>query len=246
MMTSLLKAFLIVLIVFLFISCSSDIGYRQVTVTIPVHPWEEEGQCLWYSLKWTDKDNIRTQYVDKTIRNVKIKIPLGETVCICAFPLGDMEPYGTCIIPSDNRNIYQLSQNGGHLARIIMEREVPIRSNINFPLLENACYSLTDDFRRLDEVELISGMTNGKLTKASVKLNTLSEIPELSVLNGIWISENEKDPYIQVFNSKIPPMKLPPGTHRFYCRSQTREIRISIDYSGSISAVMKQSMVPTF
>ncbi len=226
------------------VSCSQNISYKTVNVEIPQHPWEENSsKKLWYTLKWTYNDEIVSQYIAPDTRNASIRIPVGETVFICAYPLGEMTPFATAVTPLDDKTVYVLNQNEGYLAKDMMDLEPKIRSKINFSHLVDACYSKTDDFRQINMVDLLQDILNGHLTKASIKIKSPTEIPELSVLDGVWISENQKDNLIDIRDSKTPVMNLNPGIHRYYCPQISREIRITVDYDGTTHAVMRHSLI---
>lgn len=229
---------------FLLLSCTQNFSYKTVNIEIPQHPWEENSsKKMWYTLKWTYNDTILSQHINSDTRNITIRIPVGETVFICAFPLGEMIPFATAITPLDEKLIYVLNQNEGYLAKEFMNLDADVRSKINFGYLVQACYSKTDDFRQINMVDLLQDALNGHLTKASVKIKSPSEVPELSVLDGVWISENQHDNLMDIKNAKTPVMYLPPGIHRYYCPQISREIRISIDYDGTLHATMRQALL---
>lgn len=209
-----------------------------------MHPWEEKSsKQMWYTLKWTYRDRILSKHIDVDTRTVSISIPSGETVFVCAYPLGEMVPFAAAITPPDEKIIYVLNQNDGYIAKEFMNIDPQIRCRINFPQLLQACYSKTEDFRTINMVDMLQDVLNGKLTKASVKIKSPVEVPELTVPDGVYISENQNDNFMVVNDSKTPVMHLNPGIHRYYCPELEREIRITVDYDGTTHAVLRQAVM---
>lgn len=236
------KMVILIFAVQILLSCSTSVFYRKVYVQIPQHPWEENtSKNLWYTLKWTDGKEIQSLHVDDSTRMISISIPIGQAVYICAYPLGEMVPFACAVTPLDNNNTYTLSQNDGYLIQEIINLDEKIRSRINYPYLSKVCALLTDDFRKINKIDLLQNIINGKLTKASVKIKTPTEVPQVSVPDGIWISENQNDNLLTVQNRKTPVLFLNPGINRYYCPEQNREMRITVDYDGVVHAVMRQA-----
>ncbi len=230
--------------VIILVSCMQNIDSKIVNIAIPMHPWEENSsQKMWYTLRWTCGEEILSRHVDTETRTLSISIPTGETVFICAYPLGEMVPFATAVTPLDDKLIYVLNQNDGYLAKEFMDIESGVRSRINFNFLLQACYSKTEDFRKINMVDLLQDALNGHITKTSVKIKSPVEIPPLSVLDGIWISENLNDNLLNIDDSKTPVLYLNPGIHRYYCPEINREIRITVDYDGTTHSVMRQAVM---
>ena len=224
------------------LSCSNNISYRTVCVQIPQHPWEENtSKSLWYTVKWTNGKELESLHVDENTRTLSLKIPLGQTVYICAYPLGEMSPFACAVTPLSKKNDYLLNQNDGYLIQEIINLEEQVRSRINYPHLSKICFSKTEDFRTINKVDLLQDILNGKLNKSSVKIKSPVEVPPVSTLDGIWISENLSDNLVTVENRRTPQLFLNPGINRFYCPKENREMRITVDYDSSVHAVMRQA-----
>ena len=253
MKLKLLKTAFLFLIIFfgitLFPSCTERSLTRTITVSIPPHPWEEvSGNSLWYMLKWTNGENTEQIFVSASIRKAQINIPLSETVYILAFPLGEGTPFGTAITPVENKKFYCLTQDSGILAGILMNVDSYARAKINFQkvheVCNEACSDYNGDFRRIDNATLTKNAINGTLNKSAIKINTLYDTGEINALNGIWISESVHDELIEVNKGSFPSLTLPVGIHRFYCPELSRELKITVDYDGKVTSLLKISMVP--
>lgn len=237
-----------ILIVFLCSSCSEE-KFRtafesyEVKVCIPAHQWEE--QCnikLWYYIKWTCKGHVETLYADTETREVFIRVPLGETVYICAYPLGDMAPFGCAITPQSRKKEVMLSQDIGYIAHLLMNSDLQAASRVNFDSLIDLIQTQTTDFRLVDDTVLVSDVINGKLGINSVKITEKTVVPPFSVPGGVWVPEYGCDFCLYVLDGKTPELELGPGVHRYYCRELDRELRIVTQSDGNIFYTVRYGM----
>ena len=81
------KTFLPTLIIIsgilIIVSCSLACPDRLLEITVPDHPWESvSGKALWYTLKWTYGDEIRSLYLGPGERQASIHVPTGNTVLL--------------------------------------------------------------------------------------------------------------------------------------------------------------------
>lgn len=218
------------------VSCSENLQNKTVYIEIPEHPWEKySGQKLLYTVKWTDNNQIFSSNLHSNSEKIKLTIPRNQTVFICAFPLEDMEPFGIGITPFDSKKTYKLTQNDGILARIMMDLDPKIRQQINYNLLSEICSSVTDDYRSLNQSTLVQAILNGKLKKSAIKQAKSVEIPELSIPNGLWISQNTADNPIEITDGKLPNTNRYIGKYRFFCSELGKIYSITIEDNGNFS-----------
>ena len=119
----LLSASFAVLLLVLLVSCSFVQPRRTIRILIPQHPWEKvSGRKLWYTLRWTDSDGLKTLHVTQDMRAVDIEVDPGRTTVVAAYPLGELSPFGTAVTPADNRKEVLLSQDEGFLTSLLIQR----------------------------------------------------------------------------------------------------------------------------
>ena len=229
------KFFLIFITLLLAVSCSYDSLYRTVTIEIPEHPWEKfAGENIWYNLCWSDYNRINELYVSPSQRIVHIRIPLGVTVPVCAYPIGEMQAFGFVFTPLDDNSFIQLNQNDGYLANILINLDYDPVKNLNYGKLREKASGLTDDFRLIDETELVKDILNGNLKASSLKINNRITVPPFPAVNGTWVSESVNDARIIFMGNMTTELELPPGVNRFLNAEKNLELRIVIDSDGSV------------
>ena len=207
--------------------------YRTVKLVIPLHPWEENGPSMWYSLVWNDGTETKTTFVDNTTRTVSLRIPKAQTTYICAYPLGSLRPFGTAITPLSHASVFALDQDEGVLAEILLGLEHPSALGVNFDkLVENASLKL-EDFTLLDPEILLEDVYNGNLSKKSIVRTEPVKVAGMEFYSGRWIPESI---HLEAFSVETgetaPVLYLSQGVHRFYCRDRNLEIRIVVSSDG--------------
>ena len=236
-------AVIFILVVLFFSACSNIELERTVTIQIPQHPWEDDDVSLWYSLKWTSGNEINALYISNDQREVSISIPAGESVFVCAFPLGKMRPFGTVITPFDEAQTYVLNQNDGVLAQLFMDSDRSAVAGINYSRVKSQALEVSFDFRMLDKVRLLKDALNGKLNNDSFKANEAFDVLSFEVPNGFWVSESVLDHNILTADGFTGNLKLPEGVHRYYNNSLERELVIVVDSEGKTFHYVKLSLV---
>ena len=237
------KALVVGLVVLLFSACSNIKLERTVEIQIPKHPWEASGVSLWYSLKWTSGSEINALYISKDQRVVSLTIPAGESVFICAFPLGNMRPFGAVITPFDESKVFVLDQNDGVFAQLFMDSDRAAVAGINYPRLKAKALETSFDFRLLDKIRLLKDALNGKLNENSLKTVQAYDVPAFDIPSGFWLSESVLDHNILTLEGSTGNLKLPEGVHRYYNDSKKRELVIVVDSEGKIFHYVKLSLV---
>lgn len=232
-----LLVFLCVLVVLS--SCSDVKPERTVAIQIPQHPWEDEDTKLWYSLKWTSGNDVNVLYIEKGQREVSITIPSGESVFVCAFPLGNMRPFGSVITPFDNSKVFVLNQNDGVFAQIFMDSDRAAMAGINYPLLRSYALEVSFDFRNLDKIKILKDVLNGKLGESSLKAVELYDVLSFAIPSGFWVSESVLDHNILSLDGNSGELHLPVGLHRYYNRTLDRELVIVVDSDGKTFHYLK-------
>lgn len=241
-----MKKFLIpLLFITLFLSgCGKDVlNTKTVHVVIPEHPWERYCKIkLWYYLKWNDNGKIQTLYVDKNTREADIEIPKNCTVYICAYPLGEMIPFGCCISPVSDKKEPELTQAEGYIAHLLINTELKASERVNCEKLPELLDGKLDDYRDIDDVTFLSDVLNGRLGISSVKKRNKFSVSDIPLPNGFWVSEYWTDGTLDVKNGKTGELILPVGIHRYYCKELDREFRIVIDANGSVFHSLRYGM----
>lgn len=237
------KVILIFLVVLFFAGCSNVELERTVEIQIPQHPWEAGDNRLWYSLKWTSGSEIKALYIPKDQRTVSLTIPSGESVFICAFPLGKMRPFGLVITPFDEAQGYVLNQNDGVLAQLFMDSDRAAVAGINYPRLKEQALEVSFDFRNLDKVRLLKDSLNGNLNKDSIRAKETFDVLSFEIPNGFWVSESVLDHNILSIDGSTGNLKLPEGVHRYYNSSLERELVIVVDSEGKTFHYVKLGLV---
>lgn len=231
------------LVVFLLSACSDGELERTVKIQIPKHPWEESGVSLWYSLKWTSGSELKVLYVSKDQRELSLTIPAGESVFICAFPLGNMRPFGIVVTPFDEAKEFVLNQNDGILAQLFMDADRAAMAGINYPKLKEQALKVSLDFRFLDRIRLLKDSLNGKLAETSLKTIEPFDVPSFDIPSGFWVSESIIGHSILTTDGTTGDLKLPDGVHRYYNHAMKRELVLVVDSEGKIFHYVKMSLV---
>lgn len=225
-------------------SCSVVSPDRALEVTIPSHPWEKAtGKSLWYTLRWTYGDEIRSTYLSTDQRTLRLYVPPGETVLIAAYPLGDMSPFGAVITPLDTSSSIVLNQNDGVLVGELLDIDRSVTSRLNYGLISREVREKTDDFRVIEKVSFLRDLQNGVLTETSIKVVSLFGVDSFALPNGIWTSEFLQDPGLVVTDGITPPIQLPEGVFRYLNTDMDRVLVLIVDSAGNSYSYLRQSLV---
>ena len=207
---------------------------RTIKVVIPTHPWEETTDVkLWYKLKWNKGTEIQTAFVYNDTRILNLEIPPGQTVYICAYPLGSMLPFGTGISAHNSKTVFVLNQNEGFLADILMNSEDSSVLTLNFEKLVQKAETETPDFRNLNTSLLLQSVLNGKITAKSFEQTEMQTFSDIAMYSGLWIPESIfEDPFTVNEDGNSPVMTLSMGIHRYLCLKRNLEIRLVVSEEG--------------
>ena len=224
----------VLLLVFCLSGClAENAQYRNVTVVIPLHPWEENGPSMWYSLVWNEGVEKKTVFVDNTTRTVCLRIPRAQTTYICAYPLGSLRPSGTAISPLSHGNVFALDQDKGALADLLLGLEHPSVLLVNFDRLADHAALVLDDYSLIDPETLLEDVYNGTLGKTSIVAKDPVKVTGLEFYSGRWIPESiHLESFSVDTDGKTPVFLLPEGVHRFLCPERSLEIRIVVSSDG--------------
>lgn len=238
-------------------SCSLTSFERKVVLEIPKHPWENcsVNAKIWYSLKWSYGNEIKSLYVSPEEKEVEIKIPVGETVFICAFPLGEMQPFGCVITPLDSLSTFELSQDDGFWAAMFLDLDRDVTKGLNYKELKSVIGERLKEVsdqggnqagiscRNLDKVVFLRDVYNGELSKSSIEFLSPFTVSPFAVSNGVWISELMLGPCYTVTNSIMPELTLSEGVHRFYNPTTNRELVVVVDDRGNVFRYIRLALV---
>ena len=214
--------------------CTQTVLTRTVNIIIPEHPWETEGvEKMWYSLQWSDGSSVRTLFVDNRTRNVELKVPLGENIIVCAYPMDDLMPFGALIGPAGGEAGVVLDQDTGFLADLLLGIEGGVACSVNFEMLVKYASQKTGDFRLLDSDVLLTDILNGRLSEKSYRVLETLEASDLLFYPGIWESESVHENALTVgADGAVPVLELSRGVHRYLCVNRELEIRIVVSQDG--------------
>lgn len=235
---------LVCLVAPMLVGCGQELmNTRQVHVVIPTHPWEEgTGVGLWYTLKWNDNGKIQTLYLDSQTREVDIRVSRNCTVYICAYPLGEMAPWGTAVVPTEDRTEVVLNQSEGFVAHLLINSDLMAAQRVNFGLLYEKIMEKMYDTRALDDTALVADVINGKLDKSSVEVKSKYRVESFSLPNGRWIPEGEMDSVLYVNDNHTGEQDFYPGIYRYYCAEIDRELRVVVDTDGGVFYSIRYGM----
>ena len=240
------KIFIAVIIaaVVLLCSCSQGMFSRTVEVVIPPHPWEKaSGKNLWYTLRWTDSSGVRSLYVGPEQRSVSLEVPVGETVIVAAYPLGELNPCGGAVMPSDESRTLVLSQNEGVFADELLSLDREVTRDLNYGLLIGNMLKKCDDLRQIGKVSVIRDIQNRQLHDASIKTVSLFGIEQFAVPDGIWTSEYLRDADLIVTDGTAGPIELPEGVFHYLNTELDRMLVLIVDSKGDRYCYLRQSLV---
>ncbi|MGP1508661.1 MAG: hypothetical protein ACTTJW_07285 [Sphaerochaeta sp.] len=245
MRTKDLFLFLCFILTFTLLSACSVIPIeREIEITIPKHPWENvSGKRLWYTLKWTCGDGIKSLYISPEQRKVSLKVPAGETVLIAAYPLSDMNPFGGAVTPLMSSGKITLSQNDGAVVNELMNIDRQVTQRLNYGLLSKTIQRKTDDFRCIEKVSLLRDIQNGVLGDTSVKKVSLYGIESLAVPCGLWTSEFLRDQSIPASENMTGSLELPEGVFRYLNTDLDRVLVVIVDSAGRSYNYFRQSLL---
>ena len=225
-------------------SCSVVKPDRFIEITVPDHPWERaSGKRLWYTLKWTYGEEIRSLYLGPEDRTAGIYVPVGETVLIAAYPLGEMAPFGAAVTPLESSMEVSLSQNDGVIVNEIIDLDRSVTMRLNYGLIRNYMMKKSDDLRRIEQVSFLRDLQNGELRETSFKAVSLFGIDSFALPNGLWTSEYMRDSALYVTDSFTAPMELPEGVFQYLNPELGMVLILIVDSSGESYSYMRQSLV---
>ena len=237
-------AVLVVSAILLAVSCSMITPNRMLEISIPDHPWENVGgKKLWYTLKWTYGSEVQSSYLNPDERNKNIYVPVGETVIIAAYPLGEMAPFGAIITPLDEEIQVTLNQNDGVLANELIDLDRSVTERLNYGLIREQIQKKVNDSRRLDHISFLRDLQNGELRETSFKVVSLFGIDSFVLPNGLWTSEYLRDCSLFVTDNLSPQLQLPEGVFRYLNSDMDRVLVLIVDASGNSYSYLRQSLI---
>jgi len=226
------------------VSCSIARPERVLDIVIPTHPWESvSGKKLWYTLRWTYGEEVRSMYIPPDEREVTINVPAGETALVAAFPLGDMSPFGAAVIPLDTGRTVVLTQNDGVMVGELLDIDRMVTSRLNYTRVAEVMREKASDFRCIDKVTFLRDLQNGVLSEDSIKPVVLFDVDSFAAANGIWTSEFIRDPGLYVTDGYTSPMQLPEGVFRYLNTEMDRVLVLIVDSAGNTYSYLRQSLM---
>ena len=236
--------FVIVSAILVAVSCSIACPDRLLEICIPDHPWESaSGKKLWYTLKWTYGSEIRSVYMGPDERIQNIYVPVGETIIIAAYPLGEMAPFGAVITPLDEDILVSLNQSDGVIAKELIDLDRSVTERLNYVLIRENMLKKCDDLRRIEQVSFLRDLQNGELRETSFKAASLFGVDSFALPNGLWTSEYLRDSGLHVTDNLGPQLQLPEGVFRYLNSEMDRVLVLIVDSSGNSYSYLRQSLI---
>jgi len=226
-----MKVFIVIFsILLLFCSCSYDINEKVcLSISIPSHPWEIGGNSLWYTLKWTDGNEIKTRYVSENERQIKVYSKASQTVLVALYPLGRLNPFGGYYLPFSKSTNVKVSQQTGVIVSQFLTLDEYCRASINFKAIKDKISSLTFDYRLIDYTRLKKDLNNNEVNNNSFKILKKSTLRNCIIPSGLYTSENIMDGTFFIYNNKIPELTITPGWHCYYNFEKQIEFKVYVD-----------------
>ena len=241
---TILSASFAVLLLVLLVSCSFVQPRRTIRILIPQHPWEKvSGRKLWYTLRWTDSDGLKTLHVTQDMRAVDIEVDPGRTTVVAAYPLGELSPFGTAVTPADNRKEVLLSQDEGFLTSLLSDIDTEMTGTLNYGLILEEAQRKTDDIRKIDDVSLLRDIQNGELSKDTIRVSDGYCVGPFALANGIWESEFLRDPCLVSIDGLSGTTVLPAGVFRFLNAQSNMVLVLIVDRDGNSYSYIKESLI---
>ena len=242
------KTFFLVLVVLLSLSlvssCSQLSTKRKVVLTIPTHPWEKiTGKRMWYTLKWTDGEELKTVHLNQDQRTFSVEVQTGRTVMAVAYPLGDMSPFGAALTPDEGKTELVLTQEEGYLVSLLSDLDADMVGELNYGLILDSILEKTDDVRKIDDVSLLRDIQNGDLTEETIKVCETYTVGPFALSNGVWESEFLRDPCIVVQESMAEQISLPAGVFRYLNVEDNMVLVLIVDREGNFYSYLKSSLL---
>jgi len=226
-----MRVFIVILsVLLLFCSCSYDVNEKIcLYVSIPPHPWEIGGKPLWYTLKWTDGNEIKTRYIDENERQIKVYSKASQTVMIALYPLGRLNPFGGYYLPFSKSNHVQVSQQVGVLVSQFLTLDEFCRQSINFEAIKDKIDLLTNDVRLINFIKLKKDLNKNEVDNNSFKVLKEMTLYNCIIPSGLYTSENIFDGNFFIPENKIPKLTVTPGWHCYYNFEKEIEFKVYVD-----------------
>ena len=226
-----MRVFIVILsVIFLFCSCSFDVNEKVcLSISIPTHPWEIGGTPLWYTLKWTDGNEIKTRYIDGNERQIKIYSKASQTVMIALYPLGRLNPFGGYYLPFSKSKNVQVSQQVGVLVSQFLSLDEFCRASINFKAIKDKIDSLTNDVRLINYSNLKKDLNMNEVNNKSFNLLKKMTLYNCIIPSGLYTCENIIDENFFISENKIPKLVVTPGCHCYYNFEKEIEFKVYVD-----------------
>ena len=237
------KLVIVIVVLTVFTSCFGPDSTRRVVIVVPEHEWEKYNTDtkLWYTLKWTDGYSTRSLHLDADTRTAEIDIPCGETVLICAYPLGSMDPFGCAVQPDDPKVVRQLTYEDGFLCSMLIDCDRDVIGCLNYRALRRAVDECCPDILCLDGISLMRDMLNGKLRKSSIVTLPRVHVVLSAFPGGVWTSSRSGGGRLVVSTGQTIELDLPPGLHIWWCRELGLKMKVAVDRDGSVFCYAEES-----
>lgn len=191
---------------------------------------------MWHTLVWTDgHGGFVRLHLEAGIRSVRVSVPYGKAVVFCAYPLGELNPWGGVLHPLGRDGRVVLTLREGGVARLLQSLSgtapEPI-SRLVYPNLRALLDEmLGDDWSCVDYTRLGTAILNGSLERGSIR--SLEPFPVVleDLPTGRWVSEERDDLsfWFDRGSMSVQRLSLFPGLHRFLNRESHMELHILVD-----------------
>lgn len=220
--------FLLSITLLVFFGCDANplFQHKVLVKLASVHPWEEASlKKLWHTLVWTDGlGKLQSMHLGPGQRQAYLSIPKGKTTVICAYPLGDMLPYGG-FFSLDGKGTILLSQDKGELAKLLLDAFLCNPEAVQ-SIDAEALFALCPKPSLMDRTSLTVALLNGNWeTKLFNPLEAnLSDLP-----SGYWVPERiTQKPFFSQWGGTTL-LNLEGGVQRWWCRERSLKLVVYAD-----------------
>ncbi len=200
---------------------------KQIQIRlVSTHPWEEASlKKLWHTLVWTDGwGRLQAMHLSPGERQATIPVQKGKSTIICAYPLGDMLPFGG-FFSQGNQEVIHLSQEKGELAKLLLDAYLCNPEAVEC-IDADALFNLCPRVSLLNKVTLTVGLLNGvvEIEDLSPLLAKFADLPA-----GFWVPERKSQvPFFSVWGESVS-LCLEGGVQRWWCRERSLELIVFAD-----------------
>ena len=210
-----MKVFFFSIIMIMIITSCSFSFWKEVTVTIEPHPFEEaSGHGMWYIVRYFNGKEVISETLSPWTRNFRIRILAGGLRPIAVYPLGSLSPLGGFYEPGSGSVV--LKSADGPFASLLInasEYRPEAVSSLSISWLRRRYWDLSI----IDQESFLQSLFDGTVSYEKIELSKLFH-PSLEMLpSGHWISDSDRaDSFTISSSGEALKMPLFSGSYSFW------------------------------